>query len=286
MKIHGRHGRYTAQDNPFTTGGQAQLFAVRDEDLVFKRYKQPLTSKDQVGHVERLVGVGRRILLTDATPHGRLPVSSINWPLDLVPAPHGGASGVVVPRIPQAFFREPGRARTLDFLIMARADPPAARHRVPVLLRLAEILRRLDQDELVHGDLSAKNIVWCLDPEPGAYLIDCDGLHRRGTGSPHPAATPGWTDPRLADSHIQEHDHLSDRYALALAMYRGLLLNPGHLGKRNGRWQTPSNVPPQLDPTIGHLLNHGLSPLNGQARPSPSQWVDGLLATYVTSGRP
>ena len=283
MKLRGRHDTYTADAEPFASGGHAHLHQLRGRKLVYKRYKQPVTGQRQVRHLEQLHDTGRRVLVTDATPHGRQPVSSINWPVDLISGHGGGIVGVVLPAIPSAYFLAPGRPRTLDFLLLARANPPKAIVRVPVLLRLAEILRRLDDDQLVHGDLSAKNIVWCAKPEPGAYLIDCDGLHRHGTASPHPVATSGWLDPRLADGHIQEHDHLSDRYALALAMYRGLLLNPGHLGKHNGRWQTPANIPPRLDPPIRRLLERGLDPLDGQARPTAAAWVQRLLTTYLTS---
>ncbi|GAA3069137.1 hypothetical protein GCM10020254_11100 [Streptomyces goshikiensis] len=51
--------------------------------------------------------------------------SSVNWPIDIVRSGRQ-VSGVVVPLIPGDFMRDGKSPRTLDFLSLARANPPRA----------------------------------------------------------------------------------------------------------------------------------------------------------------
>src|SRR4051812_19291924 len=112
---------------------------------------------------------------------------------------------------------------------------------------MAEILAYLDSCGLVHGDVGGKKVVWSITPDPVVYRIDCDGLMPQPPAPTVGVQTPGWTDPRLFERLIPAHDHLSDWYALGLAMYRGLLLQPGNLDRKDGIWPAPSQIPPELD---------------------------------------
>ena len=169
---------------------------------------------------------------------------------------------------------------------MPRAAPPAAKARIAVLLRMAEILAYLERLDLVHGDINSKNLAWSVVPAPVAYLIDCDGMV---PASPPPITgvqSVGWTDPRVSDRLVPAHDRASDWYALALAIYRGLLLVPGQLHrKQNGTWPRPTAIPRELDGRISALLQRALTrPLHADARPKPSEWVDALRTTYLRQG--
>jgi hypothetical protein len=226
------------------------------------------------------------VLVTRGKRPGDTPESSVNWPVDFVLDRSGGVSAVVLPAIPDELFNtDLGTVRTLDFLIMSRAKPPAAKERMTLLLRMAEILAFVDAQKLVHGDLNAKNLAWTLTPEPIMYLIDCDGMVLRDPAPQVGVAAAGWTDPRVVTRAIKAHDHYSDWYCLALAMYRGLLLTPGRLDRAaDGSWPEPGSIPAQLDKEVAALIRRGLSPLNAGVRPRPREWVDALLRAYVPGG--
>ena len=105
----------------------------------------------------------------------------------------------------------------------------------------------------VHGDLSAKNVLWSLDPVPAVYVLDCDGAlvapvtsaaepragepragepRAGGPGAGGPGAdgpgtaergaqratTPNWDDPALTPG--SGPTAYSDRYTLGLAFLR------------------------------------------------------------------
>jgi hypothetical protein len=200
----------------------------------------------------------------------------------------GAVSAVVLPTIPAPLFNEYDKVRTLDFLVMARAKPPSAKGRVVLLLRMAEILAFVHSRGLVHGDINGKNLAWTLDNQPVMYLIDCDGMVPQVPAPTAGVGAPGWMDPRLLGGVIPAHDHYSDWYALALAMYRGLLLTPGRLDTRkaDGSWPSPGHIPAELAAPVADLVRRGLSdPLRPQHRPTPREWAEALLAAYIPNGQ-
>jgi len=279
--VRGRHGIYEVRGE-IAKGGVGTVYATHRPDVVYKEYKSPSRAPARTT-LDPLVEIGQQVMITSRVAIGGRPESSVNWPLDIVPGPGASVAGVILPNLPLPLIHERfGKPRGLEFLIMARAEPPAAKSRVVLLLRMAEILAYLDSRGLVHGDVSGKNLVWTTAPAPLMYLLDCDGMHPQQPPPTTGVQSPGWADPRLLDRLIPAHDHYSDWYALGLAMYRGLLLEPGNLEKANGLWRTPSRIPRQLDPRITNLLVRALGrPLDGPSRPSPTEWVQGLLDVYL-----
>lgn len=266
-------------------GGVGAIHRTDDPGLVYKEYFDSAKAPRRAD-LDRLVAVGRSVLLEQGNAPGDTPESSVNWPVDLVLTPSAAVKGVVLPIIPAALQDSAlNTVRTLDFLVMARAKPPASRARVALLIRMAEILDFVHSRGLVHGDVNGKNLAWSADPNVIMYLIDCDGMVPQ---SPPPAAgvqAMGWTDPRVIDRVIPAHDHLSDRYALALAMYRGLLLTPGKLDqKTQGRWPEPGKIPVDMPDSVATLLRRGLAALDGEGRSTPREWVTALVETYVPNG--
>ncbi|WNI16102.1 hypothetical protein [Actinacidiphila sp. ITFR-21] len=298
--VNGRTGvRYRVDDAPLDeTGGQSVLYLCDDpagRRRVYKRYKLPLADRAEVAQLGRLATTGREVVRRAEGPDGkgelaRTPESSVNWPIDLVDGPGGTLAGVVLPLIPDSFMRDDRkgsrRPRTLDFHKAWVADPPTARTRVGVLVRVCDVFDYLDQQQLVHGDVSWKNIVWRGD-DPHAYLIDCDGLRPR---SPLPASapsTPEWRDPRLVVRTVPSHDHFSDRYALALVLYRVLFLNPGGPRWRvPGReWITAANYPDRLAPRLRDLFSRAFDdPAATTGRPTAAAWRAALLDTFMPGG--
>jgi hypothetical protein len=285
--VTGRHGRYTVEEAELSRGGVGSIHRTDDPGFVYKKYFSPAKAPSPAA-LDNLVQVGRDVLVVQGKGPGDTPESSVNWPVDVVPGPGSAVRGVLLPTIPPELFNEHGTVRTLDFLVMKRANPPRAKARLALLLRMAEILAFVDSRGLVHGDVNSRNLAWSLQPAPVMYLIDCDGMlpqdppPRRGVGA------PGWMDPRLLDKRIPAHDHRSDWYCLALAMYRGLLLTPGRLDARlpDGSWPAPSQVSTALAPAVADLIRRGLTdPLRAEDRPTPREWADALVAAYVPGGR-
>ena len=284
--VRGTWSTYRVHDDVLSKGGVGSIHRTDDPGLVYKNYFDPQKAPSRE-HLEKLVAVGRDVLVNQGMKPGDTPESSVNWPVDIVPAAHGGVQGVVLPIIPPELFNaDPGNVRMLEFLVMKRARPPRATGRVALLIRMAEILAFVDAKGLVHGDVNGKNLAWTTDPKIIVYLIDCDGMLPQ---SPRPAAgvqAMGWADPRVLDRLIPAHDHLSDRYALALAMYRGLLLTPGKLDTKpsDGRWPEPGKIPDAFPAELATLLRRGLTALDGERRAAPQEWANALMTAYVPNG--
>ena len=285
MHVKGYFSQYAVSDTPFAEGGAAELFRCDRRGLVYKRFREPIRASGSIAQLGKLVHIGRTLLVDEGQVPGSTPEASVNWPIDRVHDPTGSIVGVIIPEIPKKFFTDKGLVRGLDHLILARANPPDAIVRVPVLIRIAEIFSWLDAKDLVYGDFSQKNIVWSGPPEPGAYLIDTDGLKPQSPPPREGLVTPGWTDPRVASGAIPAHDHFSDWYGISLAMYRGLLLNPGNLDRSpDGTWPKPNSFPNDMDPQVRLLIIRSLShPLEANFRPPPHEWVSTLLKVFVTS---
>lgn len=282
----GRYGHYSVEEATIGQGRSGTVHPIAGEPcLVYKRYRRPLDEATSA-RVQYVVEHGRAIFecgeAVTSTPR-----TSLCWPIDYIPAAaRMSITGVVMPTIP-APFTGPSGPRSLDFLILRRAHPPTALGRASVLIRLAEVLNWIDQAGYVHGDISFKNVVWTLWPDPGAFVLDVDILNRQRPPPQTGSATPGWMDPRLVERLIPAPDHYSDRYALALAVYRGLLVIAGNLNQRaDGSWPRPQHIPPALAPAVSDLLHAALDhPLDPDSRPSAEAWVSTLATSFIPGGK-
>jgi hypothetical protein len=282
--IYGEYDEYRVDENAMSKGGVGSIHATTDSRWVYKRYTSPVKAPSRE-NLARLVDVGREVLIRQHLKPGDTPESSVNWPVDIQVGPSGEVFGVILPRIPAPLFNEYGDVRGLEFLVMKRADPPRADGRAALLIRMAEVLAFVDARGLVHGDVNGKNLAWTTNPTPIMYLIDCDGMVPQVPPPQHGVQALGWTDPRLLEGIVRAHDHYSDWYALALAMYRGLALVPGKLDTKgpDGRWSSPSQIPTALPKPVQELLLQALAdPLNAAARPHPGEWVAALRDGFLT----
>lgn len=285
--VQGEYGSYDVAAEILSKGGVGSIHRTDDPRWVFKRYLRPDKAPD-TRQLHALVEIGREVLVKANAEPGQTPESSVNWPVDIVQGRDGAVTGVVLPAIPNALFNEYGKPRGLEFLVMARANPPDPKGRVALLLRMAEILAFIDGRNLIHGDVNGKNLVWTVSPTPVMYLIDCDGMVPQQPPPTIGVQAMGWTDPRVLDGIVPAHDQYSDWYALALAMYRGLLLTPGKLDTKTtgGKWPKPSKIPDSLGPRIAYLLHRALDePLDARLRPPPDEWVSALVEEYIKDGQ-
>jgi hypothetical protein len=285
--VRGRYDQYIVESVPASKGGVGSIHRTTDPRWVYKQYFESAKTPS-LQHLDRLIGIGRDVLIRDGRKPGETPESSVNWPVDVSVDANETVQGVILPAIPPSLFNEYDSVRGLEFLVMARANPPSAKGRVALLLRMAEILNFIDSRGLVHGDINGKNLAWAITPAPIMYLIDCDGMAPQNPPPDQGVQAMGWTDPRVIDHLIPAHDKYSDRYCLALAMYRGLLLTSGKLDSKrpDGSWPEPRAIPAGLDPGITELLRRGLcDPLDPAARPRPADWVKGLINAFLDHGQ-
>ncbi|CAJ63785.1 MULTISPECIES: hypothetical protein [Frankia] len=134
--------------------------------------------------------------------------------------------------------------------------------------------------------MNGKNLAWAVQPQPIMYLIDCDGMVPQQPAPKAGVQAMGWTDPRVVERRIPAHDHYSDWYALALAMYRGLLLTPGKLDRAaDGSWPPPQKIPNGFPARLADLVRRGLEPTAADRRPPPDAWVRALREIYLPNNR-
>ncbi|MFE5287464.1 hypothetical protein ACFRAQ_21070 [Nocardia sp. NPDC056611] len=250
---------YDVDGEPFyAAGARSVQYLCRDprgHQRLYKLYRNPVTAPDAIEWARQAMLFGRQTVLA-ATGGSSGAAEAVNWPIDLVQ--HDTALiGAVLPLIPMDYLQPDGRPRTLDHL-WAAPGQTTPYLRAGLAVRLCEIVRVLEERQLIHGDLSAANVLW-QPAAPLAYLIDTAGL-------------------MPAD---RAHDRYKDRYDLAALLYRTLL--PDSAGPPGAPWQ-PGGVPADLDPRVRALFdrafgNGGFGP---DARPSAQEWGDTLRTVYLT----
>jgi hypothetical protein len=179
-------------------GGEGRVFEVTRaplptpvgaSGLVFKQLRQarPLAELSPV------VAFPSTLAVTDAGLAARVWAASA-WPLAVVVGadPSVGV-GLLMPRAPANFWLQhrdgPPRLATLSYLAgdpdritLAYGVPvpaPGGAERVAIVYSLCRLLEPWQAPgggaHVVHGDLSAKNVLWSLQPTPAVYVLDCDG---------------------------------------------------------------------------------------------------------------
>ncbi len=258
-------------------------------------------------------GASRRALSSSAWPAAAV-VNDFDAPVAL---------GALMPRAPAEFWLRhrdgPSRLATLSYLAGdpdrmtvaygVTVPPPGAPERVALVYALARLLDAWQGGSgptVVHGDLSAKNVLWSLRPAPAVYVLDCDGavidrpgsdgaVMEEGPGTPEGsrgpvevlprpprAITPNWDDPALPTGG--RPDRGSDRYVLGLAFLR--LVGAAHFPLQGRQRAHPQvNVDLELPrswrklpdmPGLWDLCERSLSLVNATDRPAPDEWVAGL----------
>src|ERR1019366_7340580 len=123
--------------------------------------------------------------------------------------------------------------------------------------------------DVVVGDLSPKNLLFSLAPEPGCFIIDCDAMRVRGETVLPQAQTPDWEVP--AGEPIATP--AADAYKFGLLAIR--------LFARDQSSSDPAALA-ALSPELGRLADLSLHD-DPARRPGPGAWVPALDAAAAAA---
>jgi hypothetical protein len=312
-------------------GGEGRVFEVTRapvptpvgaSGLVYKQLRQarPLAELSSV------VAFPGTLAEVDAGLAARVRAASA-WPLAVaVGADPSVAVGLLMPRAPANFWLQhrdgPPRLATLSYLAgdpdritLAYGVPvpaPGAAERVAIVYGLCRLLEPWQAPDggthVVHGDLSAKNVLWSLRPTPAVYVLDCDGaaveaaigtaesvapvalgapsptgtaaqLVDRGLGPRARATTPNWDDPAATPGSAPTE--AADRYLLGLTFLR--VVGAAHfplqrLQRAAERISVDLELPrswrrlPDM-PGLWEMCERSLSLVDVAGRPHPMEWA-------------
>jgi eukaryotic-like serine/threonine-protein kinase len=255
-------------------GGQGVVYAAPNvktkfaASMVYKEYKTQVLSG-----IEFTALAAMPALVEDSLSYKEAErlISLAAWPCALVE--NGGTpSGFVMPVIPVVFFIELTTVKgvsstTAEFqhllnhpsVLAARGTIIDDAQRYGLLRETASGLAFLHKHGVCIGDISPKNLLYCLTPHEAVYFIDCDAMRINGVSALAQVETPGWQVPageELATIY-------SDTYKLGLLALRLCAgdhdtINPDHL---------PATTPVLLRQLVIDTLTKP-----PQQRPLPEAW--------------
>lgn len=258
-------------------GGQGAVFTLQDDpSSVFKHYSTPIphgaeSFSDLVGRragVEAALGGAPvemawpdRLIVTGTDLDGYLMSKiGIEYSVRIKGVQHPANFGYV--------FDRPGP--------FAHTPVPTQDQRRQLGLLVAMFLDALHRNDLTYGDMSWNNMLFRLDPTPGIFVLDVDGMRPMGrptfTGQ-HVAQTPDWFDPLSPDVEQEIGSFDLDRYKLALLICR-LLISHSFDGKMVG-----DEVNDAAIEGVGEVQGRAIKRLLSRAarvkgaRPTASEWV-------------
>jgi hypothetical protein len=174
-------------------GGQGSVYPVTNVkaggrwDAVYKEYRPEIRDQVEVAALEEMVATIARLPENDRLWLGE----RASWPTDLV-TDEGAVSGFLMRAVPSEFYfalrslADPRTAKPrlaqIEFLL--NTDDYVAgigltvseRDRMSLLGDLSTTLARLHSLGISVGDMSPKNLLFSLAPQPRCFLIDCDAM--------------------------------------------------------------------------------------------------------------
>lgn len=201
-------------------------------ELVYKKYREP---HGELGSLRRIVATRNDL---DLPVRKRLDAVTV-WPVRVVEE-NGQALGIVMPKIPSAYFDTvtlPGTGKKKSvlrevqnlFIPVDRAaelgrPTPTDEERMRICRDFAGVLTLMhDTLEVVFGDINAMNELFRLDDTPMVMFLDCDGVRPKGAkAAVKQLNAPDWVPPE--DELLSR---ASDLYKLGLFVLRCLTPGPG-----------------------------------------------------------
>ena len=198
-------------------GGTAKIYRVPGYSLpsagplIYKEYSARIRQSAGPALLPGLRSLAEFRANLDSGTRARLDQRAI-WPLVVTTADDGSATGILLREIPGEFFH--GTRGVLEFQQLFNADDDARRAGFPVvdqktrlilLTRFAEAMKLLHDLGIIFGDVSAKNVAFCLGAKPHIILVDTDSARRKGTRGPFGAQphTPTWEPPEAVSASRQ-----------------------------------------------------------------------------------
>lgn len=257
-------------------GGQGVVRAVsgmlinRSWTVVYKEYGPGLLDKVNVPALEAMVAFLGEL----DTDTGRWIAEHMAWPAALV-VEGERTRGFLMRQVPEVFLRRlhhtPNAVPVVggfEFLLnspdyLARVGISISlRQRLQLLLDLAHTFTRLHALDIVVGDLSPKNVLFKLDPQPSCFLIDCDAMRLQGRDVLPQAETPSWALPTGEPVGTVE----GDAYKFGLIVIRTLD------GSQDGH---DTAAVDRVAAELGVLARRSLS-ASPARRPAPADWLEPL----------
>lgn len=271
----GTGGEGTVYDLPADAVPQQVQEAAAGRRVVYKQFRTP-DSPAEAEHHRAVVG-----FLGKLGPEQReWLLDRAAWPLAVV-ADAGTVCGILMPRIPDRFFRDfplsGGRTRRdeASFQMLLNDDRYLQKMNLrmsekqiySILLEVCELLRVLQGGGIVVGDISSPNLMFSVPTgssgTAAVYLIDCAAVSTPVSVNPDSVETPDWDVPSGEKQQTRE----ADRYKFGLLVLR---LLSGHQSTRDpGR--LPAGVPFSIHDLVVTTLTE--APV---ARPSFDAWREVL----------
>jgi hypothetical protein len=256
-------------------GGQGVVYRAPNvttkfaASMVYKEYKPAALAGVDFGALSAMPA-----LVEDTLSYAQAErlVSIAAWPCAIVQEA-GSPTGFVMPAIPDDFFVALTTVKgvtstTGEFqhllnhtsVLAARGITVDDVQRYTLVREAASGLAFLHKHGVCVGDVSPKNLLFCLTPREAVFFIDCDAMRINGTSALAQVETPGWSVPageELATIY-------SDTYKLGLLALRLIAgdqdsTNPAHL---------PAATPTLLRQIITDTLSNPPA-----TRPLPEAWT-------------
>lgn len=260
------------------TGGEGIVYSVRSQpNVVYKEYKVNVRPTLNVVALEELADLGSRVAPSDWSKIS----SRTSWPHTLV-VDGAHPTGFLMNRIDNRFYKRYGlvknprrvlcewnhivyQSQPLGPGMMTEIPRLETKQKLDLINDLATTIATLHRHGIIVGDISGRNLLWTLDPEPQVLIIDCDSFRVEGKRGTSPSKqSPYWTD-ELAIG--RDTDQASDCHKIAIAAYRAIWNDPSKpLSASDVAKSQRADVPDE----IRALISAGLE---STQRPSASEWV-------------
>jgi hypothetical protein len=264
-------------------GGEGVVYRCgRHPDLVLKRWHRPQPS---IGRTLQRLDERLRHLPADQLAYVR---SRMVLPRRLV-VERGSVVGFLMPRVPDEFYAESdqGKRFLVELQHLVYAGTPKVRtlglprvtldDRLELLRQWTTVVACLHAIGVVVGDISERNLLWTLSPEPRALFIDCDAMRIEGEVDERAAVqAPDFRDPAAERALTRA----SDSYKLGLVVTRVL----------TGDFHATLDARVPDDPTGRYdaaALNAVIARTrlgDAASRPTADEWLAALGGSLVSVG--
>jgi len=129
--------------------------------------------------------------------------------------------------------------------------------------RLAYLIAFLHNNGIVFGDISSRNVLYCLAPTPGVLLVDCDAVRKVGSA---PVVAQGHAPDFMPPNPYSPQSITTDLFKLGLFIIR--TLSPGVVVTSDNASDTAAGV---LDETGAAMVTASVGH-DAALRPSALAW--------------